>query len=208
MVENNLEQSIKPDKELVVKDVETLKVLADPLHLQIMDLLCDPKTVKQIAKTTNLATTKLYYHIKQLEESGLIQVVSTRVVSGIIEKQYQVKALNIKIDQRMFNSAGTSGPDEEIDLVEPTFKRVAADIAASRQAGLVDRTKDPEGIYRVKLIRAMSRLKPEQVKKFNKRLEELVEEFSDMEDEDLSTQNYAFMSVFFPVSKKANDEAD
>jgi DNA-binding transcriptional ArsR family regulator len=208
MVENSSEERLKPEKQLVVSDLETLRVLADPLHMQILDLLDEPKTVKQIAKATKLATTKLYYHIKQLEEQGLIQVVSTRVVSGIIEKQYQLKALNIKIDQRLLNLPGGSRPELELELVTPTFKRVTADIAASREAGLIGRENDAKDAPHLLLIRGSSRLTTEQAKKFYKRVEELFEEFGKTEAENSECQAYSFMTVLFPIVDNNHSEPE
>ena len=208
MVENISEGRLKPDSQLVVSDLETLRVLADPLHMQILDLLEEPRTVKQIAKATKLATTKLYYHIKQLEEQGLIQVVSTRVVSGIIEKQYQIKALNIKIDHRLLNLPGGSRPEIELELVTPTFKRVTTDIAASREAGLLGRENDVKDAPRLMLIRGSSRLTPEQAKRFYKRVEELFEEFGKAEAESPECQAYSFMTVLFPFVDKDRSEPE
>jgi DNA-binding transcriptional ArsR family regulator len=208
MVENISQERLKPDSQLVISDLETLRVLADPLHMQILDLLDEPKTVKQIAKTIKMATTKLYYHIKQLEEQGLIQVVSTRVVSGIIEKQYQVKALNIKIDHRLLNLSGESRPEIELELVTPTFKRVTADIAASRAAGLIDRKNDQENGPRLLLIRGTSRLTLEQAKRFYQRVEDLFEEFGKAEADSPECQAYSFMTVLFPFVDKDRSESE
>ena len=65
----------------VVSDVATLRALADPLRLAILRLLRDgadrePRAwaVRELARALDEPQTKLYRHVRQLEEQGLIQV--------------------------------------------------------------------------------------------------------------------------------------
>ena len=45
---------------LTIKDLETLKVLADPLRLQIIEVLApEPQTVNQIAQQLGLSRSRL-----------------------------------------------------------------------------------------------------------------------------------------------------
>jgi DNA-binding transcriptional ArsR family regulator len=78
-----------PAESMKITSLETLKVLADPFRIQIIELLAGPQTVKTVAQQLGVTPTKLYYHINMLEQHGLIRVISTRVVSGILEKSYQ-----------------------------------------------------------------------------------------------------------------------
>ena len=72
-----------------VRDVAALKALADPLRLQILIELLDPRTVKEVAAVVGGSPTRLYYHVNILEKAGLIRVVSRRKVSGIEERRYR-----------------------------------------------------------------------------------------------------------------------
>jgi len=92
------EPATQPDQPStrVVRDVETLKALSDPLRLAILRILMDGahearkvRTVKELAAELGEPTTKLYRHIKQLEARELIEVAETRVVSGIVEHRYR-----------------------------------------------------------------------------------------------------------------------
>jgi hypothetical protein len=38
-----------PAEQMVVKDLETLRMLTDPLRLQILELMSQPHTVKEVA---------------------------------------------------------------------------------------------------------------------------------------------------------------
>lgn len=80
---------VLPDGQVQVSDPETLKVIADPLRLELLSLLTEPKTAKELAGSVGVPTTRLYYHLKVLENHGVIKVVSKRLVSGIEEKTYR-----------------------------------------------------------------------------------------------------------------------
>lgn len=80
---------VRPDGQVRIGDPETLKVVADPLRLELLTLLCEAKTARELAQTLGVPTTRLYYHLRVLESHGLIRVVSRRIVSGIEEKTYR-----------------------------------------------------------------------------------------------------------------------
>ena len=80
------------EEEFIIENVEALKMIADPLRLQIIRNLDEPRTVKELAERLDKPATKLYYHVNQLEKHQIIRVVDTRIVSGIIEKHYRVTA--------------------------------------------------------------------------------------------------------------------
>src|SRR5215472_3478772 len=95
--------NVLPEDFCMISDLETLKVVTDPLRLNLVNLLRgEPRTAKELAKILHLSQTKLYYHIGLLEQHGLIRVVGTRLVSGILEKQYQATAYKLSVDRRLF----------------------------------------------------------------------------------------------------------
>ncbi|MEI7555011.1 helix-turn-helix domain-containing protein [Candidatus Chlorohelix sp.] len=78
--------------------------MADPMRQSIMEKVCDmPINAKQISAHLNIPVTKLYYHLNMMEEYGLIKVVGTRLVSGILEKQYQSSAYTFLINRSLFD---------------------------------------------------------------------------------------------------------
>jgi DNA-binding transcriptional ArsR family regulator len=80
-----------------VGNVETLKALADPTRLRILQRLMTRDetgelpvmSVKELATELAEPQTKLYRHVKQLEAVELIRSASSRIVSGIVEQRYQ-----------------------------------------------------------------------------------------------------------------------
>ena len=112
---------MKIDDEYIVTELETLKVIGAPLRVQILEFVgmaCESgrlPTVKQIADALELPANKLYYHVNLLEKHDLIRVAETRVVSGIIEKHYQIRAKRLLVD---LNVVGTDdySRDEKMEL--------------------------------------------------------------------------------------------
>jgi DNA-binding transcriptional ArsR family regulator len=197
----------KPDAEFIVNDLETLKVLADPLRLQIIELMTPAaRTVKQLAADLNLPPTKLYYHIKQLEERTLIRVVDTRIVSGILEKQYQAAALSYRVNKALFSLTSQAGKEGLNVMLTGLFEDTKEDIQSSVEADMIDvsaQEEDEKALYRSLLIsRNTLYMTPDEAEEFYKRLKSLVREF--VRDEDhlgptsADEQAFGLMIALYP----------
>jgi DNA-binding transcriptional ArsR family regulator len=81
-----------PREELLLRDLEVIKVYADQRRMQIIQILQAPTTVKAVAAAMQIAPSKLYYHIHLLVRHGLIEEVGQNLESGIVEKIYQASA--------------------------------------------------------------------------------------------------------------------
>lgn len=118
--------------EFVVDELETLKVIAHSTRLDILQALKLPKTVKEIAKLLKLPATKLYYHVNLMENHGLLQVVETNIVSGIIEKKYQVVANNYRIDHQLLATQPPAAKDLD-QMLSAIFDVTRAEIQRTVQ---------------------------------------------------------------------------
>jgi DNA-binding transcriptional ArsR family regulator len=171
--------------QLQISDLETLKVLSDPLRVQILEQigiatdLGNLKTVKELAQDLEIPATKLYYHIKLLEKHHLIQVAETRVVSGIIEKHYQACARKIRMDldvsqnTQIDRDEGLSVALAAIaNLFDGAYLNVEKSLRHRRQ-----QTAAVEETVPMLTSQASMQLLPEQADEFIARLGELVNEF-------------------------------
>lgn len=71
--------------------LEDIRVYSDPYRLQIMNTFFNmdrPATVKEIADELGEVPAKVHYHVKKLEKVGLLKLVSTKNIKGIIAKYY------------------------------------------------------------------------------------------------------------------------
>ncbi|MFF3923065.1 helix-turn-helix domain-containing protein [Paenibacillus lactis] len=85
--------------------VEQAKLLGSSQRVKIIGSLTDtPKTAKQVADELGESPGSIHYHIQKLYDGGLIDLVETRTVGGIVEKYYKSKA-------KWFNTTGPQSLD-------------------------------------------------------------------------------------------------
>jgi DNA-binding transcriptional ArsR family regulator len=201
---------MKPIREFVVNDLDTLKVLADPLRLQIIELMTPAScTVKQIATDLKLPSTKLYYHIKLLEEHGLIQVVDTRIVSGILEKHYRAAALNYRVNKTLFSPNLPSGKEGLDVMLTGLFDDTRDDVHKSIDAGIIDLAAQEEPGHSLNhsllLARNTLHLTPERAEELYHRMSDLIGEYvrdhvnGSMDDPDEHT--YGLLVTLYPSTR-------
>lgn len=202
-----------PAEEFIVDDFDTLKVLADPLRIRILDLMRDPCTVKQIAHELDILPTKLYYHINQLEKHGLIVLVETRIVSGIIEKHYQTAAYTIRVARQLLSPDLNDVGGLEI-TVSSLWQDVIENLRESSVLGIIDVSDDTEVNPATLNLRSINfALSEEQATEFLSRYRDLVDEYIDLSDQqfnqkDNDIKSYRLFSVMFPSARKRHRDSE
>jgi len=77
----------------IIKTFEKIKLLADPRRLTILrKLMAGPATLTQLGEAMGEHPAWVRHHVKQLELAGLVELVETRVTSGVVEKFYRAHA--------------------------------------------------------------------------------------------------------------------
>lgn len=194
-----------PAEQFFITTLETLKVFSDPLRQQILEALLDgAKTVKQIASELNLLPTKLYYHINLLEEHGLIRVTDTRIVSGIIEKQYRSSARSFEIRRSLLRPGIDNGEDadERLDAaLDAILNPIRNAIHVSVERGLIDTGDEALAQRKLYLRRGVARLSSVQAAAFYERLDALLREFEAAADETETGEGdaYRLLIGIFPA---------
>jgi len=178
------------DGEYQLSDLETLKVLSDPLRMQILEQIGSineagqAATVKQIAAALSVPATKLYYHINLLDEHDLIRVVETHLVSGILEKRYQLRARKIRLDLDL--EQGEAGEmDETLKLVlasvSSILEKTLNNLAKSYR--FLIQSRDPEQIEQaleeseIEIQQTTLQVSDERAREFSNRMRELIESY-------------------------------
>jgi DNA-binding transcriptional ArsR family regulator len=193
--------------ELTIDDPETIKVLGDPLRLQILEQTSqlnaggELATAKKLAEALDAPQTKLYYHLNLLEEHGLIVVGETALVSGIMEKRYRVRARRLRAE------IGVGQHDAE-------FETRAEDLVLGPLTSILARTRDvAEGSVRtvtehpemfpssvddqLHINQKMMHLTDSEAQEFAERLDALIEEYRQGAEE--GRRSYHLTAVFIPV---------
>jgi DNA-binding transcriptional ArsR family regulator len=193
----------RPADQLVITDLETLKVISDPLRIRIVDLLRQaPATVKALASRLQLTPRSLYYHINLLERHGLVRVVSTRLVSGILEKRYQATAYLFMFKDIEKSAGGAQGTEAMMS----SFLRITdEEIRDSLRAGRLSLDMHAPVAARLTWNWHLLELPPERAEEFAGRLERLIEEYqappaaATPPDE---TRTYRLLCTFFPTYRR------
>jgi DNA-binding transcriptional ArsR family regulator len=184
----------------LIKDFETLKVIADPIRNQILEILLNkPQNVKEVADKLGLAPSKLYYHFNMLEKFGFLEVVETRQVSNLIEKYYQATATYLSIDPNLLTFNTDEGKESIQSVMAATIDTTREDLLRSLQARSFQLEQGAaEQPRSITISRNLSNLSDEQYKDFYKRLDALIEEFSKSDSKDPNDQTFALMIAFYP----------
>jgi DNA-binding transcriptional ArsR family regulator len=102
---------------LYVEDLERAAALLKPQRLEILKHLGEPHSCLELAEILSDTPQKIYYHIKALEQAGLVDKVSERRVRGILEGFYQARARSYWLAPSLVGHIGVyRRPQEEASL--------------------------------------------------------------------------------------------
>ncbi|MEU8001826.1 winged helix-turn-helix domain-containing protein [Catellatospora sp. NPDC049111] len=160
----------------VIDDVATLKALADPIRMAILELaMAEPArtwTAKEFAGIVGISPTKIYYHLNLLEQHGLVQIRDTRVVNGIIEKQYGAGQLDLRFSRRTENDGESlrAAVGTQFDI---TRDEIDLGLAASTMS--ID--ADAAETERLLVSRSVASIEESQIAEFRAELLNLIRKF-------------------------------
>lgn len=108
------------------------RALGDPLRIRLFEALWHgPRSAKELAAEVGLAPDRLYYHLRQLERAGIVEVAEYRPLpSGKVERVYRRVAAEPPGD--------VSSPEEVLAFLGSVLDVTKADITAAfmaREAG-------------------------------------------------------------------------
>ncbi len=164
-----------------ITKIETLKAVSTPFRQNLMRLMAEsPRTVKDMARELEMPPSRLYYHINQLLEHGIIRVVKTQIVSGIVEKHYQLSARAFRVDRSLL-APGSDLEKASLEAVlASTLDVTEKEIRRGVDAGVIDMRKKAPQPGATFIGHALITLSPEQYSDFLQRLFDLYLEFEKM----------------------------
>jgi DNA-binding transcriptional ArsR family regulator len=143
------------------------KALADPLRIRLLEWLAEaPRSARQLSGCAGLPADRLYYHLGQLQQAGLIEIAEYRPLArGKVE--------------RVYARAQTEPPGDDADAEETVaflgsmLEATAMDIAAAYRAREAGRRRE------VDLRRGALRLTDEAVAELRGYIEQLGARYAD-----------------------------
>ena len=183
------------DDLFVVKELEQLKALTDPLRLGVLgEAMGEPVTIAQVAERLGETPRKLYYHFTELERVGLLNVAETRQKGNLIEKRYQAVATFVSVDWAVFHRS-PEGQEVLVRNVPAMLQDSALDFQRHMREGRLGR----EQIDRVWPLHSIVSLRDDHLLEFRERLRALIDEFRGREGHP-SGPNAALTLLFYPFT--------
>lgn len=147
---------------LVIRDVQTLKVVADPFRQELLGLIDGPCTVRELAERIGRPADRLYYHLSLLERHGLVKADEQRGA----QRRYRPAAEKVDIDPSI-----VIPPNVVADLIGGVLQR------AHREYTDAVRDPEPDGVRRTLVALHHVRLSEKERTELNEHLVQLTAQF-------------------------------
>jgi DNA-binding transcriptional ArsR family regulator len=175
-----------------IKDLETVRLLSDPLKLRILQAFADSaKTTKQVATELGEPITKLYRHVDALHDSNLLEVVGERQKRGTIERTFRAVARRFEVDHSLFSGESA---DTGADAVREVLRASETEILNA----LANFSDDPES--RMVFARVRGKASPEIIAELQEKLNEWMQSMpgDDQAPAD-DAREYGGLIAFYPI---------
>jgi DNA-binding transcriptional ArsR family regulator len=143
------------------------KALADPLRIRILEWLFEaPRSARQLADCAGLPADRLYYHLGQLEQAGLIEIAEYRPLArGKVERIYAPAKKEPPGDD--------ADPEATVAFLQSILEATAIDITLAYQARKAGRRRE------VDVHRGALRLSDHALAELRDHIEQLAAGFGD-----------------------------
>jgi DNA-binding transcriptional ArsR family regulator len=126
----------------VIDDPAAAVVALSPVRAQLLAELRDPASAAMLSTRVGLSRQKVNYHLRALEDSGLVRVVEERRWGGITERLYAASAASYVVSPAALGSVG-SDPDRIADRLSARWL-IALAARIVREVGALLRRADDE----------------------------------------------------------------
>ena len=82
------QESLRQEPVATITDQVGLQALSHPMRVAILEALTQPGSAADVARALDQPRQKVNYHLKMLEEAGLVRVVESRQKGNFVEVRY------------------------------------------------------------------------------------------------------------------------
>lgn len=194
-----------PAPSRTIADVETLKALSEPIRLRILESMVHGHqqdwTVKQIAAALGVGPTKLYHHVRILEDASLIRPSGQQLVRGIVETRYRIAQLELRLDRTLLAGAGEDVRSSAHAAMLSIFDVAREDHLKAIELGLDVDPADPAAPRLIGLSRTHVQTSRAKALEFRERMSALIKEY-DTDGDDAEVTLAVFFSLHPMVDPK------
>jgi predicted ArsR family transcriptional regulator len=175
-----------------IKDLEQIKLLSDPLKLQLLQAFAESaKTTKQVATELGENVTKLYRHVDALHAAGLLEIAAEKQKRGTVERTFRAVARRFEADHSLFTTENdATGREAAREMLRACEDEVLAALAADGGSGASDAL----------LLRLRCKASPARIAELRSALDQWIEAAqSDADDGDTGAIEIGALLAFYPV---------
>lgn len=119
---------------------ETVRRALSPIRRQLLARLREPASATQLAAALELPRQRVNYHLRALEDAGLVELVEERPRRGFVERILRTKPGALVVDPTVIDGAFTHIHDQYaaehlVNVAAATVRDVARMQAASAEQG-------------------------------------------------------------------------
>ncbi len=127
----------------VIYEGEAVTAALHPLRLQILGELAEPDSAAGLARRIGMARQQVNYHIRQLEEQGLVKLVGERRVRNCVERLVQATGRFYMISPAALGEL-RADPEQIADKASAEYLLAVASQMIQEIAALRHRTGQPD----------------------------------------------------------------
>jgi DNA-binding transcriptional ArsR family regulator len=99
----------------VIQSPEAAAVLFSPARMRILEELAEPDSAAGVARRLDLPRQQVSYHLRELEQAGLVELVEERRKGNCVERVVRAAARSYLISPEALGKLGAT-PEERRDL--------------------------------------------------------------------------------------------
>lgn len=120
----------RPESLRVLEDPRRVRAALTPLRLRLLHELREPASASGLAGRLGTTRQRLAYHLRVLEDQGLVRLVEERRRRGCTERLLQTTARALVVDPEVLGALGT-----DADEIQDRFSSAYLVAAAARTLG-------------------------------------------------------------------------
>ena len=133
------------DRVALLEEPDTLRGALAPLRRRLLMRLSEPASATELAPEFGVSRQKLNYHLRKLEDAGLVELVAVRQRRGFTERMFRARADTYVIDPALVRAPNKAknkangdrhAADHLVDVAATTVREVARMQSAAGRKGL------------------------------------------------------------------------
>jgi DNA-binding transcriptional ArsR family regulator len=184
---------------IALTTLEEIKAFSDPYRLQILDCFyqfAKPATVKQIADKIGEIPAKVHYHVKKLEKTGILCLVYTEEIKGIMAKYYEPTAKHFEISNKNVSECTEKVLKSHVEkVVHETYSMAERNFLEQIQKG--SKADEVKGHMSEELVY----LTQKELNEFNEYIDAFCKRHNERGSEEHKEAYYLFSSIIRKLNK-------